>query len=112
MEEQLTIEQALIILSLYDDELRIEEGFNRPHSYRGIYDELGVQPCTNTTVSEMKNALHAAMKYSFSGWRGGDYSYYEDTPIWLAIEGISGVPLTESWLQTTLARSFVNDKIK
>ena len=64
-------------------------GFTHPHSWRGIYAEAAVEPSYLVTVSEMKATIERLLIETFYGWKGGDFTYYQSTPLHLSHEGYS-----------------------
>lgn len=67
----------------------VSNGFDHPHSWRGIYAEVAFQRATNVRVSAMRADVERALTEVFEGWKGGDYSYDRYTPAHLSIEGSS-----------------------
>ena len=65
-------------------------GFNRPHSYRGYYEQLAFEPAENITIGEMLAAARSALGTTFTGYKGGDYTMGEHTECWIANYGESG----------------------
>jgi len=74
-------------------------GFANPHSYRGYYDQLAFEPVPNLTVATMLAEARKAMGATYQGWKGGDYTMGAGTTVWLADEGSTGVPITETDLR-------------
>lgn len=64
-------------------------GFNKPHSWRGIYEELAFEPAENITVFEMLSAAESAVGTVYQGWKGGDFKMDLDSPVHLSKEGNS-----------------------
>lgn len=62
-------------------------GFTNPHSYRGCYDELAFEPTNNVTIEHMVSCCKRAVSETFFGWKGGEFTYTEDTPIHIAYDG-------------------------
>jgi hypothetical protein len=58
-------------------------GFADPHSYRGFYDELAFSLRRGITAGEMAAAARSALRRTFQGWKGGDYTMCEWTACWL-----------------------------
>lgn len=69
-------------------------------SWRGIYAELALgyrlsgydnrEQSTPVTVKSLLKELKEAIGYTYEGWKGGDYTMDENTPIWIANPGNSG----------------------
>jgi hypothetical protein len=80
-------------LKKHDPETKIHLGFCEPHSYRGIYSELAFEPCKNTKVGDMLKCCERAKKRIFEGYKGGEFTYNNDTECHLAWYGSSGETL-------------------
>lgn len=95
------------------------------HSYRGYYDHLAVgyesshernvrfqrsgligerQAAPSCRVPEFLKALKNAIGGTYTGWKGGEYTMDEETPIWVADSGdatgtgITGIQLESDYL--------------
>jgi hypothetical protein len=86
----MTIGEAIDKLNECEVGMMFESGFGMPHSYRGYYDELAVEPMANVRVSDMLHALDRGLTETFEGYKGGDYTYNEDTTLNLAHYGMCG----------------------
>lgn len=71
----------------------VPAGFSRPHSYRGYYTDLAFEVVGYVTVADMLKEARAALGTTYSGWKGGLYTMYEHTPVWLAEQGDCGEAL-------------------
>lgn len=61
------------------------------HSYRGFYQDLGVEPCkTEITVEQFLQELNNCLGKTYRGYRGGDYVMTKDCPVWEANWGSTG----------------------
>ena len=77
-----------IVDSWQDDDFAFDDGFGQPHSYRGYYDEVSFERLNGrVTVSQIKSNIDRALDETFCGWKGGEYSYWFDTPAHLSDEG-------------------------
>lgn len=64
------------------------EALEGPHSYRGYYDELAFQPPTRRLPANKVAAIvRDVYGQSFEGWKGGQYTYGDLTPVWIATKG-------------------------
>lgn len=65
------------------------ESVSNPHSYRGFYEQLAVEPTgAENTLSEVFGAeLDNVIDTYLEGWKGGDFYMDSDTPVWLSYEG-------------------------
>jgi hypothetical protein len=77
-----------IVDSWQDDDFEFDDGFERPHSYRGYYNEVSFERLSGrVTVAQIKSDIDRALAETFCGWKGGEYSYWFDTPAHLSDEG-------------------------
>lgn len=74
-------------LSERDPEIVVAHGFDRPHSYRGYYEDLAFEPEENITIGQMLTACRAALNHTFEGYKGGSFTMTESTDCWIANEG-------------------------
>jgi hypothetical protein len=75
-------------------------GFANPHSYRGYYHQLGLEPLDDIKVTTMIEALEDANGNTYHGWKEGEYLMGDETTCYLANEGnigpmIAGVAITQ-----------------
>lgn len=67
------------------------EGFKRPHSYRGYYDDVAFEPAgERMKVCDLIAICKSAMGKTFEGWKGGSFEMDETTPVWIAERGSYG----------------------
>lgn len=62
-------------------------------SWRGAYNELALgfeESGDEPTVTEFTQMLKAAIGKTFTGWKGGEFTMSEHTPVWVANPGNSG----------------------
>lgn len=63
-------------------------GFRNTHSYRGMYNCVAFEPSSHLVeISEMRNCVEEALTRMYTGWKGGDYTYDSETPVFFAEEG-------------------------
>ena len=71
-----------------DMSIRMDFSYDGPgkmDSYRGFYSHLSLMGTTdNATVGSVLEDARSAMGSTFSGYKGGDYTMDENTPIWWA----------------------------
>lgn len=74
-----------------------DRGIANPHSYRGYYADLAFEQSDDraTTAAAVKEMCERAMAETFTGYKGGDYTYADDTPLWLAPYGCTGEAIVE-----------------
>lgn len=81
----------------------VREGFEKPHSYRGYYDQLAFRPKANAVVGDMLEAAKSAVNATYTGYKGGEYTMTTYTDCWLANYGSTGDELSERLLRYMLA---------
>lgn len=86
----LSLGDLITVLESHHPAKVVPLGFARPHSYRGFYDELAFEPANYVTVAGMLQAARSALGATYQGWKGGDYTMNEYTPVWLAERGSTG----------------------
>ena len=85
----LTLGRLIDALSECDSKKVLPKGFSKPHSWRGIYEELAFEPAENVTVGAMLADAQAAVGKTYQGWKGGDYTMTRDTAVHVSFEGES-----------------------
>lgn len=63
------------------------------HSYRGYYEQFAIgytNEGENVTAGGLLAKLEAACGAEFYGYKGGSYTMYSDTPVWVANHNESG----------------------
>ena len=86
----MTLGELIAALEEADQSLVVPDGFSRPHSYRGYYDQLAFEPARNVTVAHMLSEAKSALGMTFEGYKGGDFVMRECTEVWIAEYGHSG----------------------
>jgi hypothetical protein len=67
------------------------EGFGQPHSYRGYYDQIAFAPDGGSeSAKDLAARVADSVGATFTGWKGGEFTMDENTPVWIAHEGSSG----------------------
>ena len=67
---------------------------SRPHSYRGYYCDLAFENDSGTCqAGELLAVCKSAIGKTFEGYKGGNYTMKESTPVWIAEYGCCGVKL-------------------
>lgn len=89
MSEQLTLGQLIRRLAALPAD-RLMQGLCSPHSYRGRYTQLALEPCHTLTVDEVLTTCRQAVGRRFCGYKGGLYRMGKKTPVWLACRGVTG----------------------
>ena len=63
---------------------------NRPHSYRGYYSDLALQPTEDAvTAGALLAECQAVLGKDLAGYKGGDFMMDEETPMWVSHYGTS-----------------------
>lgn len=64
-------------------------------SYRGYYSDLAFEPSGESkTAGQFLAECQAALGHTFTGYKGGDFTMGEDTPLWISHEGsASGIAI-------------------
>ena len=65
-----------------------------PHSYRGYYHDLALEPTTEPVkVWQLINQLSDVINTELTGYKGGEFLMSADTPVWVAHYGCTGSAL-------------------
>lgn len=67
----------------------LKPGITHPHSYRGYYDELAFEPTEQEWIEDVLSMARACVGVTFTGWKGGEFTMHEYTPVWLSNIGES-----------------------
>lgn len=59
-------------------------------SYRGYYSDLAFDWGDKCTVAEILASANEALGKTFTGYKGGEYTMSENTPLWVADYGCCG----------------------
>lgn len=98
--------ELIAALETLDPATKVRDGFGRPHSYRGDYQDLAFEPVNDTTIGAMLAAARSALDATYEGWKGGEYTMDESSCCWLDFEGVaSGTPI--DWLVQRLLHALV-----
>lgn len=84
---EITLGQMKSLLESLPQGLLLDYSFKDEHSYRGMYDCASVEPAEGFTVVEMLSNIENLLEFSYSGWKGGEFCYDENTPLFFAYEG-------------------------
>lgn len=108
---EITIGQLKHTLSLLDPDRILLHCFYDEHSYRGMYICASVCPTsTYFSVNHMIRCLHNATTATYTGWKGSEFNYCDDTPLFFAHEGCvePGVGYYEYTAITPIRRYFLD----
>lgn len=81
----------------------LRNGFHNAHSYRGYYDELAFEPVKYVSVNSIISLAKTCIGQTFEGYKGGNYTMSEYTPIWLAEYGSTGESIGPTLMSYILA---------
>lgn len=81
-------------LESQDGEMVVKDGFSSPHSDRGSYDELAFTPEPEAKIADMLAHARSALGGTFEGWKGGEFTMNEHTPVYIGEFGDCGEPIT------------------
>lgn len=69
------------------------DGIRDAHSYRGYYSDLAFSVGSKRKVADVLADVRAAVESTFEGYKGGEFTMYEDAPVWIASYGCCGTRL-------------------
>lgn len=81
------LKSLIQILEKLPPDLVIKNGFDCPHSWRGIYAELAFTPTENTVVADMLTDARSAVGATYEGYKGGDFTMDENTRVHFSYYG-------------------------
>ena len=101
MTKQLSLGKLINELGKYSETAHVAFDFANTYpsglgSSRGYYEHLAIDYADARygdkremmTVGELLSVLRSAVGKSFTGWKGGEYFMYLDTPLWVDHQGI------------------------
>lgn len=83
----MTLDDLVEALEKAPQDLRVRDGFDSPHSYRGSHYCLAVEPAENVLVSDMLAELRAVRGSRQPGYKGGEYLMHGGVEVFLANYG-------------------------
>lgn len=91
---QLTLGKLMEILKSFPSDKKVEKLFE-PMSYRGYYDDIALKhSAEEQTVAELIDLLGNSCLYKeFCGYKGGDFFMDDNTPVWIADYGCTGLKI-------------------
>jgi len=90
--EQITLGELIQALYLIDENAEID--LASPHSYRGYYNELALEPRWSKAWI-LREELETIIDTELTGWKGGEFLMESSTPVWVAYEGSTGQQLID-----------------
>lgn len=70
-----------ILERVKDKSKTLSRGLGKPDSWRGSYGELAFDIVENITIQEMLDCAKKCIGRKFTGYKGGDFIFNEDTTI-------------------------------
>lgn len=101
----MTLSDLIARLENTDPTLTLRPGFTNPHSYRGYYEELAVEPTESCTVADLLQEMRGALGTTYQGWKGGDFTMDESTTVYVAHEGSTGEEFSSLALDLIIERA-------
>lgn len=95
--------ELISALEQHDRDRVVPIGFARPHSHRGSYEQLAFEVRENVTIGSMLDAAREALGSTYEGYKGGDYTMYEYSEVYLAQYGSPGEELSRLLLRYMLS---------
>ncbi|MCK5609620.1 hypothetical protein KAR91_47535 [Candidatus Pacearchaeota archaeon] len=92
--EQLTLGELIKYLEGLDPEQIARYGIGEPHSYRGFYEDLAFELKKDVTHGKMLADAKGALGFTYTGYKGGDFTMSEHTDVWLAEYGSTGTSIS------------------
>ena len=89
-----TLGEMISLLGQADPDAKI--GLTDPHSYRGYYADLALEPTLELiSVKQLIAQLNLVLDKTLEGYKGGDFLMSADTPVWVAHYGCTGRALLD-----------------
>ena len=63
------------------------DAFHEAMSYRGYYEQVCFEPCEKVTLDKLFEQVNRALGEMFYGYKGGEYYFHCDTPVWINYYG-------------------------
>ena len=90
----ITLRTLIDVLAAIDPDTVTGFGFRDPHSDRGYYCELAVEPCGQRRIGDMHDELQGVLGKTLRGYKGGEFRMDGFVGVWLAAYGCVGEPIT------------------
>lgn len=84
---EMTLIELIDVLKTMPQDKVVRWGFDHPHSWRGVYDELAFEPAENVTIGSMLHCAREALHNTYQGYKGGDFTMGEYTEVHIAYVG-------------------------
>lgn len=89
---QMTLGKLIVTLKGMDS-FTLVPNLCHPHSYRGYYHEIAFELNYTTHAHSLLATCERALGETYQGWKGGDYTMGDETPVWVAERGSTGFRL-------------------
>ena len=86
--------ELIFKLESMDSDRIIINGFGKPHSDRGYYDDLAFDPVEETTIGAMLNFAIYALGRTFTGYKGGEFTMNEYARVKIGYGDCAGEEIT------------------
>lgn len=87
---QMTLGKLIEALEAMPEEAMVANLYH-PHSYRGYYEDLAFERRDGITpAADFLNDCRYVIGCTYTGYKGGEYTMDEDTPVWVAEYGCCG----------------------
>lgn len=70
-------------------DLIVTDGFGKPMSYRGYYEQCAFEPEPRARIGDMLHHAKSAMGRTFKGYKSGEYTFHAYTDCWVSPYGKS-----------------------
>lgn len=84
---QILLGDLKAVLRAIDEDVLLDFGFSDPHSYRGMYDCVSFEPSPSRPTKDLVQEVFKALQDTYTGWKGGEFNYTENTPVFFTYEG-------------------------
>jgi hypothetical protein len=86
----ITLGMLIEWLGKQNQNLIVKDGFGHPHCDRGDYSELSFDPKPDALISDMLAHAKSALGATFTGWKGGEFTMHDYTPVMIGEDGECG----------------------
>lgn len=80
-DKSITIGEIIETLWQFEPESICDVGFDEPHTSRGYYHHLGVEPTSFISIRRMLHCCSVGLVATFEGYKGGDWKYKLTTEV-------------------------------
>ena len=98
----MTLGELIKFLKTRDSDEIMSPGVHCPHSYRGYYSELALEPTTSISVGQLLSELESVLNTELTGYKGGEYKMHEYVDVYIAGYGRCGFQINNTILAVML----------